>query len=419
MVQTTVGTLADQCAGQIGSGSVLEQILRDGARKMLAEAIEAEVNEYLQARSHLTDDTGRQQVVRNGHMPERQITTPLGDVNVQQPRVRDRRGPEEAEKFTSAILPPYLRKTQSVEELIPWLYLRGVSTGDFTEALRALLGPQAKGLSATTVTRLKESWQAEYQQWCQRSLADKHYVYVWADGVYFNIRLEDEPNKKQCILVLLGATSDGSKELIGLTDGYRESEQSWAELLQDVQSRGLAVEPNLVIGDGNLGLWKAIGKIWPTARWQRCWVHKTANVLNKLPKSMQGKAKSMLREIWQAPTKAKAEEAFDAFTKAFRAKYPKAVECLEKDRDVLLTFFELPAEHWVHVRTTNPIESIFSTVRLRTERTKGSGSRDACLTMVFKLMQSASQGWRRLKGSQLISDVIGGTTFVDGIKDAA
>ncbi len=386
---------------------------------MLADAIKSEVDTYLAHRSDLTDEQGRKQVVRNGYLPQRNITTPMGDVDVQQPRVRDRRPQGEAEKFQSAILPPYLRKTRSMEDLIPWLYLRGVSTGDFTEALQALLGPEVKGLSATTVTRLKESWRTEYEQWCRRSLADKHYVYVWADGVYFNVRLEDERNDKQCILVLLGATADGRKELIGLTDGYRESEQSWAELLQDVRSRGLTTEPRLVIGDGQLGLWKAVGKIWPTARWQRCWVHKTANVLNKLPKRMQGKAKSMLREIWQAPTRATAEQAFDAFTTAFEAKDPKAVQCLSKDRAELLSFFERPAEHWAHIRTTNPIESIFSTVRLRTARTKGSGSRDACLTMVFKLMESASKRWRRLKNSELISDVIGGVTFVDGVKDAA
>jgi len=351
-------------------------------------------------------------------LPQRTITTGVGPVTVKQPRVQDRRPPEQREKFASAILPPYLRKTKSVEELIPWLYLKGVSTGDFSEALAALLGPDAKGLSATTVTRLKGLWEQEYHDWSKRSLAGKQYVYVWADGVHFNIRLE---GGRQCILVLMGATADGKKELIAIQDGHRESEQSWKELLLDVQARGLVIEPKLAIGDGALGFWKAVRQIWPAAAEQRCWVHKTANVLDKLPKGVQPKAKEVLHEIYLAPSRAEAEKAFDLFLRTYEAKYPKAAECLGKDRQELLAFYDFPAEHWMHLRTTNVIESVFATVRLRTEKTKGSGTRVACLTMVFKLMQSASRHWRALNGSGLLSEVIKGTVFVDGIRkeDAA
>jgi transposase-like protein len=274
-------------------------------------------------------------------------------------------------------------------------------------------------LSATNICRLKRIWEDDWKDWSRRDLADKRYVYVWADGIHFNIRLGDEANKKQCILVLMGATAAGKKELIGIADGYRESEQSWLELLRGLQARGLTVDPKVAVADGALGYWAASRKIWPTTREQRCWVHKTANVLNKLPKSVQAKAKAMLHEIWQAETKANAEKAFDLFIVTFEAKYPKAVECLRKDRDVLLTFYDFPAEHWIHLRTTNPIESTFATVRLRHRRTKGSGSRTACLTMVFKLALAAEKRWRRLNGSGLLPDVIQGVRFVDGIKEKA
>jgi len=380
---------------------------------MLAEMIQAEVEDWLAQRAHLCNEQGRRQVVRNGYLPERQITTGVGQVKVKQPRVRDRRPAGEAEPFSSKILPPYLRKTKSIEELIPWLYLKGVSTGDFSEALRALLGPDAPGLSATTVTRLKAVWEEEFQEWSKRSLAGKEYVYVWVDGVHFNIRLEED---RQCILVLMGATADGKKELIAMADGYRESEQSWLGLLLEVKARGLLIEPKVAIGDGALGFWKAVRQVWPNTREQRCWVHKTANVLDKLPKRLQPEAKQKLHNIWMADTKQHANEAFDLFLKTYEAKYPKAVECLVKDRDVLLTFYHFPAEHWGHLRTTNPIESTFATVRLRTKRTKGSGSRTACLTMVYKLMQSASKKWRLLNGSQLLPEVIRGVPFLDGIR---
>jgi transposase-like protein len=402
---------------------VLTEILRDGARKMLADAIDDEVRLYLRQRSELVNQNGHQQVVRNGYLPERTILTGLGPIAVNQPRVRDRRSPQEREKFTSSILPPYLRKSKSMEELLPWLYLKGISTSDFGEALHALVGENAKGLSATTITRLKSIWETEYKDFSKRSLANKHYVYVWADGIYFNVRLEDAGNDRQCILVLMGATPDGKKELIAISDGYRESMQSWRELLLDCKSRGLGEcggDPKLAIGDGGLGFWASMEQVWPSTLTQRCWVHKTANILNKMPKGIQGKAKSMLHDIWMAQTRADANKAFDLFVEMFGPKYPKAVECLHKDRDVLLTFYDFPAEHWSHLRTTNPIESTFATVRLRTDKTKGCGSRTATLTMVFKLAQSAEKHWRALNGSTLIADLIAGVQFVDGIKkDAA
>ena len=393
---------------------VMTEILRRGAQQMLTQAIEEEVVEWLQQRTNLHDAQGRHQVVRNGYLPQRTITTGIGPVEVQQPRVRDHRSAGEAERFTSKILPPYLRKTKSIEELIPWLYLKGVSTGDFSEALAALLGKDAKGLSASTITRLKKVWEDEYEQWNKRSLRGKEYVYVWADGVHFNIRLEED---RQCILVLMGATKDGKKELIAIADGYRESEQSWRSLLLDAKSRGFSIDPKLATGDGALGFWKALKKVFPKTREQRCWVHKTANVLDKMPKRLQPQAKAMLHEIWMSDTRENADRAFDLFAATYQAKYPKACECLTKDRDVLLlTFYDFPAEHWIHLRTTNPIESTFATVRLRTKRTKGCGTRTACLTMVFKLMQSAQKRWRTLNGSERIPDVIQGIPFVNGEK---
>jgi putative transposase len=398
---------------------VLSAILHEGARRMLIDAIEAEVVEYLDSRADATDAQGRRLVVRNGHLPERALQTPNGAMPVQQPRVRDNRPADQREKFTSKILPPYLRRTKVIEELIPWLYLKGISTNDFGEALEALLGPDAAGLSPTTITRLKRTWAEQYKQWASRDLSDKHYVYVWADGVHFNIRLADAGADRQCILVLMGATADGKKELIAIADGYRESKQSWKELLLGVKRRGLTVDPKLAIGDGALGFWAAVREVWPLIAEQRCWVDKTANVLNEMPKGVQPKAKSMLHDIWMAETRKAAGKAFDLFIETFEAKYPKACQCLAKDRDVLLTFYDYPAEHWVHLRTTNPIESTFATVRLRTAKTKGSGSRIACLTMVFKLMQSAQKRWRALNGSNLIPDVIAGVRFVDGVKQQA
>jgi len=411
------------------SRDALTDVLRDGAQRLLTEAVEAEVESWIEFHRHLLNGDGHRQVVRNGHSPTRSILTGVGRVEITPPRVHDRRivgeseqgeavnaQGEPIERFRSKILPPYLRKTRSVEELIPWLYLKGVSTGDFTEALQALLGPQAAGLSATTVTRLIAEWQKDYAAWNTRSLEGRQYVYVWADGVHFNIRLEED---RQCILVLMGATAEGRKELIAVCDGYRESEQSWLQLLLDCKQRGLIIDPKLAIADGALGFWKALPQVYPTTREQRCWVHKTANVLDKMPKRVQPKAKQMLHAIWMAPTRAEGHKAFDAFIEMFEAKYAAAVECLKKDRDVLLTFYDFPAEHWSHIRTTNPIESTFATVRLRHRKTKGSGSRVACLTMVFKLAECASKTWRALNGSTLIADVIAGVQFADGVKKEA
>jgi transposase-like protein len=398
---------------------VLTDVLREGAQRLLAQAVEAEVGAYVDAHAEQLDADGHRLVVRNGHKPERQIQTGIGPVTVRQPRVDDRRVDEQGRRlrFTSSILPPYLRKTKAIEELIPWLYLKGISTGDFNEALAALVGPDAPGLSASTVVRLKEVWRQDYDAWQQRSLADKHYVYLWVDGVYFNIRLDED---RQCILVVMGATAQGKKELVAVHDGYRETEQSWTEILVDLKARGLAQPPKVVVGDGALGFWKALRKVFGQTRQQRCWVHKTANVLNYLPKSRQAHAKGMLHAIWKAETKADANQAFDQFVATYQVKYPKAAECLAKDRDVLLTFYDFPAEHWVHLRTTNPIESTFATIRLRTAKTKGSGSRIACLTMVFKLAQCAERHWRTLNGAKLLDDVIRGVQFVDGLrKDAA
>ena len=385
---------------------------------MLVQAIEAEVAEWIEVHAQVTNEAGRRQVVRNGYLTKRTITTGIGPIEVEQPRVLDRRVKEEREPFSSKILPPYLRKTKSLEELIPWLYLKGISTGDFSEALVSLVGPTAKGLSAATVTRLKQIWEGEFQEWNQRSLEGKQYVYVWADGVHFNIRLEED---RQCILVLMGATADGKKELIAIQDGYRESEQSWKQLLLEVKARGLLVDPKLATGDGALGFWKALKQVYPTTSEQRCWVHKTANVLDKLPKRLQSKAKESIHQIWMAEKRQDAEAAFELFLKTYEAKYPKAAECLSKDRAELLAFYDFPAEHWMHLRTTNPIESTFATVRLRHRRTKGNGSRIACLTMVFKLMQSAEKRWRLLNGSNRMPDVIAGVQFKDGIhpKEAA
>lgn len=404
----------------------LTEILREGARRLLAQAVEAEVQEYIFANAHQRDPaTGHRLVVRNGHMPPRSIQTPLGPIPVSRPRVDDRRvepdehGQPRRVRFTSKVLPRYLRRTRTVDQLIPWLYLKGVSSGDFAEALAALLGHEPRNVSANVVMRLKEAWRQEWEAWSMRSLEDKHYVYFWADGVYFNIRLEDQANNRQCILVIVGATDTGRKELVAIAEGYRESEQSWLDVLRELKARGLESGPRLATGDGALGFWKALRQVYPQAREQRCWVHKTANILTKLPQGQQESAKAKLQAVWMAETKAAATGAVEAFTSLYRDKYPKAVACLEHDREALLAFYDFPAQHWVHLRTTNPIESTFATVRLRTDKTKGSGSRQACLTMVFKLCESAQRHWRPLNGCQFISDVIEGVPFVDGIRQAA
>lgn len=388
----------------------LTEVLHQGARQLLMEAVEAEVEAFL-AEYRQRDARGRSQVVRNGYLPEREVQTGIGAVAVKVPRVRDRSG--SGVRFQSLLVPPYLRRTKSLEELLPWLYLKGVSTGDFSEALTALLGPQAPGLSAATISRLKAAWQGAYQGWQGRDLSDKHYVYFWVDGIYLQARMETE---KQCVLVIIGATPQGTKELVGLWDGYRESEQSWKELLLQLKRQGLTRGPQVAVGDGALGFWKALRQVYGKTRCQRCWVHKTANVLNALPKSVQKQAKQRLQEIWMAPDRATAEDALDYFIDAYQAKYPKAVDKLVKDRDVLLTFYDLPGDHWVHLRTSNPIESTFATVRLRTAKTRGCLSRETALTMVFKLTLSAEQRWRRLNGPKHLADVIEGVPFRDGVR---
>ncbi len=397
--------------------ATLEQIARDGARRALQKAIEDEVAQYVDAHREHLDDAGRRLVVRNGHKPPRTILSGLGPIQVEQPRVNDRRIDEDGVRFrfTSKILPPYLRKTKTIEDLVPWLYLKGISTGEMSDAL-VHLGFDGTGLSAASVTRMTEAWQGEYADWNKRSLAGKRYVYVWADGIYFGCRLTDD---RPCVLVLMGATADGTKELLAIHDGQRESETSWLEVLSGLKDRGLVEPPKLATGDGSLGFWLAMAKAFPSTRQQRCWVHKTANVLDKLPKGQQPAAKAMLHEIWMAATREEAIKAFDRFIEVYGTKWPRVKDCLEKDRTELLAFYDFPAEHWGHLRTSNPIESTFATVRLRTYRTKGPGSRKAGLAMVFKLAQKAEKGWRKLNGSAKLQDLIDGIVFVDGERKAA
>jgi len=407
MSQSTLKVLSQP---EIGEADPLHALLRAGARELIAKAVEAELASYLEnvAGQHLED--GRQAVVRNGYLPERTVQTGIGEVEVRVPKVRDRSGG--GARFNSALLPPYLKRARSVEELIPWLYLKGVSTGDYQEALAALLGAGAKGLSANTVIRLKQQWSEEHRAWSQRDLGERRYVYWWADGIYSNVRLDE----KLCLLVIIGVTEHGHKELIAVEDGMRESEASWLELLTGLRERGLTQGPKLAIGDGALGFWKALGKVYPGTEHQRCWVHKTANVLNKLPKSLQPKVKAELHEIWMAESRKDAERAFDRTLKRFEAKYPQAMDCLRKDRDVLLAFYDYPAEHWVHIRTTNPIESTFATVRLRTKRSRNCASRDTTLAMVFKLLQSAQKRWKRIKGFRKLELVVNNVQFRDGVQ---
>jgi putative transposase len=392
----------------------LTEILRSGARALLTQAIEAEVAEFLAKHAGLQTETGQRRVVRHGHLPEREIMTGIGPVAVRQPRVRDRAAAEgERIRYSPSILPPYARRSKSLEVLIPVLYLKGISTGDFEEALAALVGREAPGLSASTIARLKDGWSEEHARWQKRDLSAKRYVYFWADGIHLEARLEE---RAQCILVVIGATPEGKKEVVGFTDGMRESSQSWRDLLLDLKRRGLTTEPEIAVADGALGFWKALGEVWPTAREQRCWVHKTANILNKLPKSLHTKAKRALQEIWMAETKNDAIAAFDAFVETYEVKYDKAAGCLIKDRDTLLAFYDFPAEHWKHLRTTNPIESTFATVRHRTIRSKGCLSNKTALAMVFKLVEGAQKSWRRIDGHNQLPKLIQGVKFTDGIE---
>jgi len=397
----------------ISARSVLDEICRMGAIELLQKSLEAEVAGYIERHVGERNENGHRAVVRNGYLPERDLVTGVGPVSVEQPRVRDGRP---GEKFTSKILPPFMRRLPSIDELIPCLYLKGISTGDFSEALEAILGPQAKGLSATNIVRLKEIWKHEYDEWRTRDLSAERYVYLWVDGVHFNVRLDDE---RSCILVVMGATKDGDKRLLAVHDGFRESKTSWLEILRDLKARGMRDLPALAIGDGALGFWAAAAEELPTTRWQRCWVHKTANILNKMPRSVQSKAKQRIHDMYMAATREDALRAYDEFLNLYQAKYPKACECLIKDKDDLFAFYDFPAQHWGHIRTTNPIESTFATVRLRTRRTKGCGSRTATLTMVFKLAQQAEGHWRKLNASALIVKIIEGVQFVDGEMQAA
>jgi transposase-like protein len=393
----------------------LTNILRSGARQLLAQAVEMEAEAFLAAMKDLKLPDGRDRLVRHGHGPERTIQTGIGGVEVARVKIRDRAAAEDGERirFRSAILPLWARRTKSLDALLPVLYLRGISTGDFQEALAALLGKDAPNLSPAVISRLTAEWLGEYERWQKRDLSARRYVYVWADGVFLQARMEDHG---ECMLVLIGATPEGRKELIGFQVGVRESAQSWRELLVEVKSRGLTIAPEIAVGDGALGFWRALDEVFPGTRHQRCWVHKTTNVLNKVALSVQTNMKKDLREVYLAPNRASAEVAIDVFAEKYGAKYDKAVECLTKDREALLALYEFPAEHWDHLRTANPIESVFATVRHRTVRTKGSLSPTTARLMVFKLLCAASKTWRRLKGTNQLPKVIAGVRFENGIE---
>jgi transposase-like protein len=407
MKKDTVVELRRPAQGQ----DLLSTMLRDGAHRLVAQAVQAEFEEFLTRFSGGRLEDGRAAVVRNGFQPAREVLTGLGSVSVRIPKARSRA--EEPAVFHSRLVPPYVRRAKNVDAALPWLYLHGVSTGDMREALAALVGPDAAGLSASVVARLKGRWMEEYRLWRRAKLGKDRWVYLWVDGIYSGLRTEDQ---RLCALVVIGVNERGQKKFLAIEDGVRESKQSWRELLLALKGRGLAIPPRLAVGDGALGFWAALREIYPETRQQRCWVHKTANVLNYLPKSLQPKAKAALHEIWMAETKAQALVAFEQFVAAFGAKYPKAVECLVKDRETLLAFYDFPAEHWIHIRTSNAIESTFATVRHRTDRTKGCLTRDGMLAMIFKLGMSAEKNWRRLRGFEWLAKVIDGVTFRDGIE---
>jgi putative transposase len=401
---------ADGVASEVKQ--TLDELARDGARRMIAAALKAEADEYVERLRRERDEQGHALVVRNGKAQQRTLTTGAGPMKIQAPRVHDRRP---GQRYTSQILPPYMRRSPRLEEVLPVLYLRGLSTGDFAEALPVLLGPEASGLSATTITRLIKVWQDEYRAWRKRSLATKEYVYVWADRAYFGVRLEED---RLACLVVIGALPDGRKELIALEDGYRESKESWAALLRDLKDRGM-VAPVLAVGDGALGFWGALAEVYPETREQRCWVHKLANILDKLPKRLQPRAKALLHEVMLAPTRAGAKQATQVFAREFEVRYPKAVACLLDDQETLFTFYDFPAQHWIHLRTTNPFESPFATVKGRTAQTKGAGLRTAGLALAFKLALAAEDHWHKLNASELIPFVRAGIRFQDGLQAGA
>ncbi len=398
-------------AEQSEMGLSLEDLIRRGARDLIQKAIEVEVQELLDDYENVKTLRGQRSVVRNGYLPAREVLTSVGNIEVRVPKVRDRSGM--GVKFNSALVPPFVRRSPRMSAALPWLYLKGISTGDMREALAVLVGEQAKGLSANVVSRLKAEWAAEYAVWMKRDLSSRRYVYWWADGIHTGLRQEDDA--KACLLVIIGVTPDGRKELVTIGDGLRESKESWLDVLRDLAAQGLPSGPLLAVGDGALGFWAALDEVFPETRRQRCWVHKTANVLNTLPKSLQAKAEAGLHEIWMAPTRAQAITAFDHFLKTYGAKYPKAVDKLVKDRDALLAFYDFPAEHWLHLRTTNPIESTFATVRHRTTRTKNCVSRSTFLGLAFKLVQEAEKSWRRIRGVERINELLAGTVFKNGV----
>lgn len=388
----------------------LTELLRVGAKNLIAQAVEAELATLLAKHEDNKLNDGRHAIVRNGYLPARTIQTGLGDVDIHVPKVRDRN--KTGIKFNSNLLPPYLKRSTSIEEMLPWLYLKGLSTGDYGEALASLLGEDASGLSAGTISRLKSDWIDEHTLWRKQDLNAKKYVYFWADGIYSHVRMDD----RLCLLVIIGVTEHGVKELVAVEDGFRESTASWTEVLTGLRERGLTFSPKLAVGDGALGFWGALTQVYPACRHQRCWVHKTANVLNKLPKSVQPKVKEALHDIWMAESRKDADKAFDSAIARFGAKYRKAMDCLEKNREELLAFYDFPAEHWIHIRTTNPIESTFATVRLRTKKTRNCGSRDTTLAMVYKLMQSAEKRWRKIGGFNLLTLVVNNVEFKDGVQ---
>jgi transposase-like protein len=400
-------------ANEPESRSALDALCLEGARQMLQRALEVEVAEYLERHHGARDEAGHALVTRHGKAKPRQVTTGTGTMTIRAPRVRDRRvdGDGNRQRFTSAILPPYMRRSPKVAEVLPVLYLRGLSTGDFQQALGSLLGEEASaGLSPTTITRLLASWQRDYEAFRKRSFAGKRFAYLFADGVHFRVRLEED---RLCTLVLIGVREDGSKELVAVEDGYRESGESWLAVLRDLRERGLEA-PMLAIGDGALGFWKALREVWPKTAEQRCWVHRTANVLDKLPKRLQPRAKKLLHEIFQAETKAMAEEQVEVFKREYCERYPKAVASLTKDEAAMLTFYDFPAAHWQTIRSTNVIESAFATVRLRQRVTKGAGTRTRGLTMAYQLLAMAEQRWRKIRSPQLVAELLGGTKFLDG-----
>ena len=391
-------------------GDLLTELLRAGAQKLIYQAVEAELQELLEEHAERRTAEGKAGVVRNGYLPERELQTGVGPVTVRIPKVRAKTG--EPVTFHSALVPPYVRKTKSLEAALPWLYLKGISSGEMSEALAVLVGQEAKGLSASTVSRLKQVWAEEYSRWRESRLDKDRWVYIWVDGIYSGLRAEQA---KLCALVVVGVNERGEKHFLAIEDGVRESTQSWREVLLGLQSRGMNT-PELAIGDGAMGFWAALEEIYPKTRQQRCWMHKTVNVLNYLPKSTQAKAKQSLHNIWQAETKAAAEKAFELFIKTYEPKYPKTTLCLQKDREELMAFYDFPAQHWQSIRTSNPIESTFATIRHRTKRSKGCLSRDGMLHMMFKLGQCAEKSWRRLRGFNYLAKVITGVKFKDGVE---